>query len=72
VESIGCEELTVGVSSVSLIVQKRSQTRVMVRSIKLELVVMSWVSEELGAANLGDLRRTARLIWVVEGLCRKN
>ena len=32
---------------------------------------MSWVSEELGAANLGDARRTQRLIRIVEDLAAK-
>ena len=32
---------------------------------------MSWVSEELGGANLGDARRTQRLIRVVEDLAAK-
>jgi hypothetical protein len=32
---------------------------------------MSWLSEELGAANLGDARRTQRLIRIVEDLAAK-
>lgn len=32
---------------------------------------MSWVSEELAAADLGDLRRTRRLIAIVEDLAAK-
>jgi len=32
---------------------------------------MSWVSEELSGANLGDARRTQRLICVVEDLAAK-
>jgi len=32
---------------------------------------MSWVSEELAAANLGDARRTRRLIRIVEDLAAK-
>lgn len=32
---------------------------------------MSWVSEELAAANLGDARRTQRLIRIVEDLAAK-
>ena len=32
---------------------------------------MSWVSEELEAADLGDLRRTRRLIAIVEDLAAK-
>ena len=32
---------------------------------------MSWVSEELAAADLGDLRRTRRLIRIVEDLAAK-
>jgi hypothetical protein len=39
--------------------------------IKLGVVVMSWVSEELAGANLGDARRTQRLIRVVEDLAAK-
>jgi hypothetical protein len=39
--------------------------------IKLGVVVMSWVSEELSGANLGDARRTQRLICVVEDLAAK-
>ena len=32
---------------------------------------MSWVSEELAGANLGDARRTQRLIRIVEDLAAK-
>jgi hypothetical protein len=32
---------------------------------------MSWVSDELGEANLGDARRTQRLIRIVEDLAAK-